>query len=156
MDGVSNTVHPLSPWSPLDRARMVQINQSLHRQRTQSSSPLACQRAGAAVALHRRPDGTAAVLSRGLGGECPPTERRRRPRHFIEKRVPLALGKASVALGSGEGHGPPVAGLGGPEMRAVAGEPHRRLRLRRHLAASCSKPPATQGHGGRWIESVIG
>ena len=108
------------------------------------------------MALHRRPDGTAAVISRGLGGECPPTERRRRPRHFIEKHVPLSLGKASVTLGSGEGHGQPVAGLGGPEMRAVAGEPHRRLRLRRHPAASCSKPPATQGHGGRWIESVIG
>ena len=89
------------------------------------------------MALHRRPDGTAAVLSRGLGGECPPTERRRRPRHFIEKRVPLALGKASVALGSGEGHGQPVAGLGGPQMRAVAGEPRRRLR--RHPASSCSK-----------------
>ena len=81
--------------------------------------------------------------------------RRRRPRRFIveEKRVPLALGKAFVALRSGEGNGQPVAGFGGPEMLAVAGEPRRRLR-RRHPAASCSKP-ATQGHGARWIEGVI-
>ena len=106
--------------------------------------------------------GGATPEARRRGGGAQPRwrmsadRRRRRPRRFIvlEKRVPLALGKASVALGSGEGDGQPVAGFGGPEMRAVASEPRRRLRRHPDPAASCSKP-ATQGHGARWIEGVI-
>ena len=147
VDGISNTVHPWVLLSALVRSRSCKL--CLGRDLVVLASRLAAR----GWRCIGRLDCLRPVARRRMSAD----RRRRRPRRFIveEKRVPLALGKAFVALRSGEGNGQPVAGFGGPEMLAVSGEPRRRLH-RRHPAASCSKPPATQGHGGRWIESVIG
>ena len=81
------------------------------------------------MALHRRPDG------RWHGGGPKPEARRFRVQ---EKRVPLALGKAFVALGSGEGDGQASRRLRQiGDVRGRRLEPRRRLR--RRPAASCSE-----------------